>query len=330
VIYTTDEVVEEGHNKMCDFVSSDGLKVGQIEPIRWKHNQRVVTPNAHMMKMKPNVRLKMLEYCDRTGITKQFKSLLLDGKNSTSLEPGQHDEMVTPQGLNWYIQRPPEMWKSNMHWISPLDEHTHDDYLRALGAAGFGEVLQQIGLHFNLDGLVCYHMTFIAVSYCEQGFLHVDVSNTGRRVFNVVFPLMLAEGETGPELDVRQGNGSHNFPLTTLALKVGRWKNQYDVASLMGDSAVHATSAVDYGETNEMRMAATVYIADIGDDNIDAIMECYTQKYPPPDDPQFLLGIAGTHWKRDDSSVQLPTCVGTIDSADTNRPLTWKRNFSSN
>ena len=40
----------------------------------------------------------------------------------------------------------------------------------------------------------------------------------------------------------------------------------------------HATSAVDYRLTKEMRMAATVYVADISEDNIDAILSDYTQK----------------------------------------------------
>jgi hypothetical protein len=46
-------------------------------------------------------------------------------------------------------------------------------------AAGFGEVLQQIGQHFNLDGLVCYYMTFIA-------FLYV----VNKKVFNMSLSLI--------------------------------------------------------------------------------------------------------------------------------------------
>ena len=37
----------------------------------------------------------------------------------------------------------------------------------------------------------------------------------------------------------------------------------------MGDDAHHATSAVDYQDIRQMRMAATVYVAHIGEDKED-------------------------------------------------------------
>jgi hypothetical protein len=52
-------------------------------------------------------------------------------------------------------------------------------------------------------------------------------------------------------------------------------------------------------------MAATFYVADIREDNVDEIMKAYTQPYPPKDRDR-LLGLAGTHWKKDDPTVSLP------------------------
>jgi hypothetical protein len=74
----------------------------------------------------------------------------------------------------------------------------------------------------------------------------------------------------------------------------------------MGDDAYHATSAVDYQGIRQMRMAATVYVADIGEDNIDNIMSDYTQHYPPSDRPDLLLAMAGSHWNPTDPNVRLP------------------------
>ena len=86
---------------------------------------------------------------------------------------------------------------------------------------------------------------------------------------------------------------------------IGRLKYQLNVATLLGDDAYHATSAVDYSNSKEMRMAATVYIADIREDNVREILADYTQNYPPPD-RQILLDMAGVHWMYKNSDAQLP------------------------
>jgi hypothetical protein len=67
----------------------------------------------------------------------------------------------------------------------------------------------------------------------------------------------------------------------------------------------HATSAIDYRMSKEFRLAATVYVADINEENVDAIMNHYTQPYPPKN-RDTLLGWAGTHWKKDDPTASLP------------------------
>ena len=294
------------------------MEVGQIEQIRWSETEVPVT-NAYLMRLNPRVREVLLEYCDKMGITEKFRDLTYRGN---SLQPNQEGKLEL-QGLNWYIQRPPHYWKSNMHWISPLDALSHSDYLRALSAAGFDEVLRKIGHHFGLEGLACYHVTFIAVSHSQQGYIHYDMKRTGNRVFNVIIPLILANN-TGPELDLQAGTtGDANFP-------VGRLKYEYDVATLIGDDAYHGTSAVDYRLSKEMRMAATVYIADIQKDNIDSIMADYTQNYPPPRRKDLLLGMAGIHWKRKDPYVSLPEPF-TDDfesyplAPNTIAPFIWKR-----
>lgn len=69
--------------------------------------------------------------------------------------------------------------------------------------------------------------------------------------------------------------------------------------------AFHATSAVDYRFQKEMRLAATVYIADVNEQNVRAIQDQYTQAYPPKD-PELLLSWSGRHWRPDDPSAKLP------------------------
>ena len=74
----------------------------------------------------------------------------------------------------------------------------------------------------------------------------------------------------------------------------------------MGDDAFHASSATDYRGIKQMRMAATVYVADIDTENIEKIMNDYTQYYPPSDRPDLLLAMAGTHWDANNPEAKLP------------------------
>jgi hypothetical protein len=306
-------------NPMGDFLLPK-LKPGEIEPIRWAENNKIVTPNAYLIGLSSQIRLELLKYCDRMGISETFRDLTVRGN---PLEPEQEEEIVF-HGLNWYIQRPAKFWLSNIHWISPADEKSNTDYLMALSAAGFDHILSSVGTQMDLKGLACYHITFIAISYSKRGYEHYDLTQTApesnkSRGFNIIIPLILAN-ETGPELDV----SATDFE------SVGRLRYQYDIAVMvrttgtkvilfaifvesnrrlqfkLGDDAHHASSATDYRLSKEVRMAATVYIADIDEGNIRQIMADYTQKYPPSDRPDLLLGMAGTHWNAKDPDTKLP------------------------
>jgi hypothetical protein len=112
----------------------------------------------------------------------------------------------------------------------------------------------------------------------------------------VIIPLILANN-TSPELNVRDEK----------LHKVGNYRYEYDVAVLLGDDAYHGTGSVHYD--NEMRMAATLFIADIDADNIGAIVSdfvSYPQAYPPTSNPSILLRSAGKHWHPNDPSKKLP------------------------
>jgi hypothetical protein len=290
---------------MGDFLNPD-LKPGQLKKIKWKDQGRnkrhswnggdVVAEHAYVMGLAPEVRSRLLDYCDRMGITEAFRDLTIRGN---SLRPATHRYQKF-HGSKWYIQRPAGHWKSNMHWISPSNAKSQEDYWQALSAVGFDDVMKDIGAHLGLESIAAYHLSFIGVSHCQKGYIHYDIKESGARVYNVIIPLLLAN-ETGPELDLRDGRDGNEK-----GLPVGRLRYEYDVASLMGDDAFHATSAADYRLQKQMRMAATVYIADINEENVEAILDEYTQHYPPKGKPEVLMGMAGMHWRRDDPSVRLP------------------------
>jgi len=282
-----------------DFIPAP-LSKGFMASIRWRRNvAEVVTPWAFRLGLHSRVRQVLLDYCNDMGITDILRHVTVEGNG---LEPGTETHMDL-QGDDWYLQRPESNWRSNLHWFSPGAGPAHEHYLQTLSVAGFDEILDGIAKHLSMDGLVAFHVTLIGVSFSTRGYLHHDVVETDGKVYNVIIPLILAN-ETGPELDL-QGWKPDAVEDDEYNSVVGRYRYEYDVASMMGDGAVHATSACDYRNTKEMRMAATVYIADVNDDNIGNVMNHYTQAYPPRDE-DLLRSWMGRHWKRDDPSRSLP------------------------
>ncbi|GKY95843.1 hypothetical protein MPSEU_000544900 [Mayamaea pseudoterrestris] len=282
-----------------DFIPTP-LGPGQLEVIRWADTGKVVTSNAYRIGMPESVRETLLEYCRRMGVVDIFKHITMQGN---SLDIGT-DTYLNLDGEEWYLQRPDKKWNSNLQWLSPGDNAAHNHYLEALSVAGFDSVLQSIGERFQMEGLVAFHLTFMAVSQSTRGYLHYDVTRTQAKAFNVIIPLILAN-ETGPELDL-QNYDEDEEDESKQDDRIGRYRYEYHVASMMGDDALHASSAVDYRVQKEMRLAATIYVADVNEANVNEIMSQYTQAYPP-NDRDLLLSWAGTHWKKDDPSAHLPT-----------------------
>jgi hypothetical protein len=109
------------------------------------------------------------------------------------------------QGLDWFIQRSPTaMWNNStiMYRLSPslvlLTRRTKTICEHSVPPDLMKSCKEKIAEHFGFDGLTAYHLSFIAVSRCENGESHVDATNTGEKVLNAIIPFSLAE-ETGPE-----------------------------------------------------------------------------------------------------------------------------------
>jgi hypothetical protein len=217
-------------NPTGDFIPSP-LKPGEMEVIRWADSGDIVTPNAHRLGFDSRFRETLLDYCNKLGITDYFRHVTIGGNAA----PIGTDTYITLNGDQWFLQRPDSNWRSNLQWISPGDEKSQQSYVEALSAAGFDDILAKIGENLGMDGLVAFHVTFIGVSHSTEGFMHYDVTETGRKAFNIIIPLILAN-ETGPELDLQSSDydkvDDDGEPLH------GRYRYELDVASMMGDDAM--------------------------------------------------------------------------------------------
>jgi hypothetical protein len=211
-----------------DFIASP-LKAGQLKPVRWKDTKEIVTPNAYRVGLSSQTREKILEYCDKVGITDTFRSTVVDGN---SLDLGDHLDMEL-NGSQWRLLAPGQKWRADMQWLSPGDEESTQDWLEMLSAAGFDKILKGIGETLGLKGLAAFHGTFMGVSVSNKHYLQYGIRETGRKMFNIVIPLILAN-ETGPELDIQDSNRTNDG---TENLKVGRYRFEPDAAILLGDWA---------------------------------------------------------------------------------------------
>jgi SET domain len=272
-----------------DFIANQ-LAPGFVAPVRWSSNRQVVTPWAFRIGLEPTIRNVLLEYCNRVGITDVLSDITKEGNG---LVPGTNASVYF-ENRRWYLDRPDSYWRSNLQWLSPGDEQGHQHYLEALSVAGFDSVLASFGQYLNLDQLAVFHVTFIAASYSTKGYIHTDFFHTDNRAYNIIIPLLLAN-ETDPELEITNAEKT----------QIGRYKYEYDVAIAVGDQTFHSTSAVDYRWNKQLRLAATVYIADVNVHNVANITSYITQDYPPADE-NLLLSWAGAHWNPNNSSCKLP------------------------
>lgn len=280
------------------------LEHGEISDFRWKANGEIVCRNIFRVGLPEKVAATLRDFAERMGIMDEYRSLLIEGK---ALKPGRN-KFKSFGHQNWYIQRPPaSSWTANMHWISPADEEAHFDFLKVLSASGFDDVIESIGKRFDLGGMLVYHITFIGLSHCEQGKIHYDFSKVDDKAFNVIIPLVLANLTT-PELDIRRKVTTYKGRYDI----VSGYKYEHNIAAVTGDDAVHNTAACNYLDQKEMRVMATLYMADVTESNVASIAKDFTQVYPKKFDTKYLMDQVGDHWSPDDPSKHLPrsdTCL---------------------
>ncbi len=270
---------------LYDFISSPHLEPGQIEPIRWRDTGVAVNRYSARVGLDPKLPQELLAFAERLGIVDRFWNLL---QYKGPLDPGgfemirfDHDE-----NLQFYINRPDKEWESNMHWANAANEYTHEEYVKVLARGNFDATLKAIGDFFDLDGLFIQGVSFIGVSQCEKSYIHNDMTQTGGKFFNVLFPLILVEGAR-PELILQDDDSQLE----------GVAKYIPNEAMIVGDDAYHGTAACDYTNGNTgIRVSASIYIADVNMENIEEIVSDTTTIFPVPFDRDWVLASKGRHW----------------------------------
>lgn len=278
-----------------DFEAHD-LQPNVIEPVRWGRSHKRAAKGAYRMGLSPDLAPGILSYLREIGLFDTFVDLLysnpLDYTKRTN-------KRLNLQDKEWFVERPLDYNVFDMVFFIPATHHAHNDFLKALGKAGFDQVLDAIGTYFGWDGITCVHLSLLGLSQSDttKNRMHQDYDDTGGKAFNLLIPLIMPKESTDPELVIEDPNDS----------VLGNYKYRYNEGVMVGDEARHATrQGVNYRETNEYRFFASVYVADANATNgADVIPNYYMDGYPFHD-PQIAVDTAGSIWKRDDPTVKLP------------------------
>ena len=296
----TSEVAAAG-----DFVIPN-LQPGQVTPIIWRETSKVVTQHGYHVGLPSQLTTSLLEFGKDMGIIELFKQFTSEHPlPNHEKHNGQFIKLATAKGnkaeYSWYAQGLEAKWRSNIHWISPGNERTHEKFLRVLGSGSFDTVLDGIGRALDLDSLVVYQISFFAASHGAVGSRHYDSINTGGKAMGIIIPLLLEDDAT-PELTLWDDRTNEK----------GVLKYKYEHGVIMGDKASHSTAESDYrnlkdpkhgGYLNDkkigMRLCAIVYVSQIEEDNVKGVVEgSVSQIFPLWDTytENWLLSQQGRHW----------------------------------
>ena len=271
-----------------DFVTTQ-LDVGEVQHVFWKEDGKKVDEYAVQIGLPSELTTALINYCKEIGIWDLFWNYQYD----SPLSPGKSNYFLDKNGNQWQVNRPDSKWQSDMHWIQPSKEDTHEAYLRVLSDGDFDTVLKGIGGFYpHLDTLAIHSVGFVSVSHCTQGFMHYDTTETDGRQFNLLFPLHTVR-RSGPEFVIRDD---------THERREGLFKYKRNVGVMVGDDTYHGTNACDYRGRKDVRIAATIYMNDINEKNAMIIANDDTSIFPLPGDVQWTLAQRGRHWSRDGTS----------------------------
>lgn len=264
------------------------LQSGKAELLRWDDDHTIVQPYAARVGLPDALLPTLMDYIDRMGLLDIMQNMLYqdplppDGDrwfNFTS--PYDANRQIT-----WNVERPAKKWKSDMHWFNVADEMAHEDALRALARGGFDKVLDAIGHKFNLDTLYVDSVGFVAVTNCERGFIHTDWEEVGGRAFNFLVGIQ-SPNEAGPEL-VIENDG-----------RKGEVYYGKDYGILVGDGTRHGTRECDHRSNRGVRITASIYLADLTEENLSIAAGDTTSIFPPTGDEEWIWAQRGRHWSKD-------------------------------
>jgi len=259
------------------------LKQDQIQPIRWENDRKMVSEHALRIGLPPELRKELKKFMEDYGIIDAARHYLFSEPLEANSDTFRELEHRSKKSNLFQIHRPGMYDMSDNTWFDPGNEATHEEELAALRRGNFDLVLDAIGNFYGLKSLTVYGIGIFALSQCNVGApLHRD--GEGTDVINVLVAIELVDG-ADPELIISDENG-----------RFGEFKYEHDVGLVIGGDVLHGTIAHNYRESQGMRLVASIYIADVTDRNVEAIMDENSSMFPLEGDIRWMNAQRGRHW----------------------------------
>eukprot|EP00588_Corethron_pennatum_P009504 CAMPEP_0194266848 /NCGR_PEP_ID=MMETSP0169-20130528/1611_1 /TAXON_ID=218684 /ORGANISM="Corethron pennatum, Strain L29A3" /LENGTH=735 /DNA_ID=CAMNT_0039007623 /DNA_START=185 /DNA_END=2392 /DNA_ORIENTATION=- len=260
------------------------LKQGQMHPIRWGSDRQMVSDHALRIGLPVELRKELRKFMEDYGILDAARHhLFSESLEAHSVTFRELEHKKKEQSNLFQIHRPGMYDMSDNIWFDPGNEETHEEELAALGRGNFDLVLDAIGNYFGFKNLTVYGIGIFALSQCSVGApLHTDGDGTG--LINVLVAIELVEG-ADPEFVISDEEG-----------RFGEFKYEYDVGLVIGGDVLHGTIAHDYRESQSMRLVASIYIAEVTDENVHSIMAENSSMFPLEGDIDWMNAQRGRHW----------------------------------
>ena len=235
------------------------LQVNELAPIVWRSDNRRVDQYGRLVGLPPQLTQEIRAFCDEAGLIDLFWSLAYadepvvpnQSKLHTLRNGRKWTSMTTATDAHWH--------GSNMHWLDAADEENYEETLQVLRRGGFDTVLDAIGREFNSNGLMVAGMGFMMASYTLIGQIHADLPHASGYWWNLVFPLVLPEkGSATLNLEDEHDSSRGWSPVSYTP----------NIGVLMGGDTRHGTGSFDYRKDRGLRVAVSIYVVDVDEDNV--------------------------------------------------------------
>lgn len=301
ILFLCFQVVHAAKKRDADYLI-EPVSRGQVFPLKWADDKKLIDPYAALVGLPDRLVPTIQSYVKQLGLYELFHELLYEdpceqsgGRFYRTMNPHANG---TNTDLWWYAMRPGRRWNSDMHWFSVSNERTHEFMLRMLAEGGLEEALDAIGRHYNLDSIMIESATFVAVSHCEDSFLHTDFEDVDGKAFNLLIPVHAVSG-SGPELSV--AGDRYVIVKGKQKLREVRTGIKYDegVGMLVGDNTRHGTRECDHRADGEIRIGLSVYFADLTPTVLEYLDDDMSGIFPTAGTKEFYWAQRGRQWRRD-------------------------------
>jgi hypothetical protein len=257
----------------------------EMVPLHWASNGKKVDKHARVVGLPPSLTEEIQKFCMEIGLDTLFQW----ASHPNDLDIGEtiitHPNTLK-EGHKWAITRTGEDRDStHQHWLHTIDEKSYEATVDVLKRGNFDYVLGIIANEFKPWGYMFAGMGFTVGVHSEASVIHRETPGGGKNLLKLVFPVHL------PEHNVAQlyvGNEEER--------KVAPVDLEYHQGLLLSGDTVHGTADFDYRSNDNIQIFASIYIADIEEDNIDMIAEDNTALFPFSGNTGWLLAQRGRFW----------------------------------